>query len=122
MKANFNKQLDDLVKEMFNFANNTIFSDQPYAAPEDDTKNIGNYENYLPSWKKEFKAGGPVFTNPYATETATRRIPKTKWDIPVVLEIIRLIVGNPGWKWDPQAPLNHWLFKTRDDATDAQLP
>jgi hypothetical protein len=121
MKANFNKQLDDLVKEMFNFAGNAVFEEQPYVAPEDDTKNIANGANYFPSWK-EFKTGGPVFTNPYAAETASRRIPKTKWDIPVVLELIRLIVGNQGWEWDPQAPIKHWLFNTRDNASDVLLP
>ena len=95
MQANFNKQLDDLVKEIFNFAAKAVV-DEDYVEPQDDTKNIANPLNYLPS-KKDFKNGGEVFTNAYAKESATRRIPITKWDIPVVLEVIRWIVGNPDW-------------------------
>ena len=117
MRANFNKKLDDLVKEAFTFAG-TAFTGEEYVLPEDDTKNIVDPMNYLPAYPKDFKKGGQVFTNPFAPETPTRRIPKTRWDIPVVLEVIRLIYKNPTWEWDPQAPLNHWIFKTRDNKLD----
>jgi len=119
MRANFNKQLDELFKEMFFFAETAVV-DEEYIPPEDDTKNIANALNYLPS-AKDFKKGGEVFTNAFGPEAPNRRIPLTKWDIPVVLEIIRWVVKNQDWEWDAQNPINHWIFKTRSN-TDDNIP
>jgi hypothetical protein len=56
MRANFNKELDHLAKEMFSFAEAAIVGEE-YIVPEDDTKNIADPANYIPSWN-DFKTGG----------------------------------------------------------------
>lgn len=120
MKANFNKQLENVLKEWANLAVANIF-DTNYIGPEDDTRDISNAANYYPT-SKDFSTGGPVFTNPYGDKSPTRRIPLTKWNIPVVLELIRWAVENAGWEWDQQEFHNFWVFKTRDNLTDLLLP
>lgn len=56
MRANFNKQLEGLAKEALKFVS-TAAKGEDYVEPEDDTKNIANAENYLPTWDN-FVPGG----------------------------------------------------------------
>lgn len=120
MKANFNKELDDLAKEALKFIITEVEGDD-YVAPADDTKNIANGINYYPL-KKDFVPGGPVFTNPFATYISGRRIPVTNWDGTLLLDFIRFITGNPGWKFDAKNLIKIWLFGTRDKTSDVVLP
>ena len=49
IKANFNHRLEDLFKEAMNFAV-TSATGGDYVAPDDDTINIANPENYYPKF------------------------------------------------------------------------
>jgi len=115
MKANFNKQLDDIVKELFSFAITAVQGDE-YIAPDDDTKNIANGANYYPN-AKDFKYGGQVLTN----KVGEIRIPKTQWSIPMGEEFIRMIVNNPNWQFADQYLVSRWIFGTRDNNFDVAL-
>jgi hypothetical protein len=95
LKANFNKQLDDLAKEALKFMGTEI-SGGDYEAPADDTKNIANAANYFIE-HKDLVPGSQVFTNPFATNYSGKRIPVTAWDTTIVLSLIRWITGNKGW-------------------------
>lgn len=64
MRANFNKQLDDLAKEAFKFMTAAV-TDEDYVEPADDTRNIANGANYVPN-EGNFVTGGEVFTNYFA--------------------------------------------------------
>ncbi len=70
MKANFEKELDDLVTEVINFAFTSTFGDEDYVPPEDDTKNIANGANWLPS-ASDFSSGAQVFTNDNTLQPVT---------------------------------------------------
>lgn len=120
MRANFNKQLENLAKEAFKFVT-TAVKDDDYVEPADDTKNIANAANYFPN-NGNFVAGGEVFTNYFAKPSGTRRIPITKWIFTIGLDALQYIYGNPAWFFDSKIPLSHWLFNTRDNKLDTLLP
>lgn len=60
MKANFEKELDGLFTEAIKFGLAATFGEEDYVPPEDDTLNIANGMNYLPS---SFDYGEQVWTN-----------------------------------------------------------
>ena len=120
MRANFNKKLDKMFKEAIKFAVTAVEGEE-YEAPEDDTKNIANAANYYPNLR-EFVPGGPVFTNPWASPSASRRIPTTRWDFTLMLDLIRFVTGDDLWTFKPVVLLNHWIFKTRDNTLNTVLP
>jgi hypothetical protein len=63
MNANFNKDLAELLKEVFKFASQATYDVDYEMQPEDSTLNIANPINYLPS-EDDFNFGTRVFTNP----------------------------------------------------------
>ena len=119
MRANFNKQLENLAKEAFKFVT-TAVTDGDYVEPKDDTKNIANVTNYFPN-NGNFVPGGEVFTNYFAPNSSTRRIPKTKWSYEVALSFFRWISGNSAWGFGSWYPINFWIFQTRDNNSNALL-
>lgn len=119
MRANFNKQLDNLAKEAFKFMTAAVL-DEDYVEPADDTRNIANGANYLPN-DGNFVPGGEVFTNYFASSSSTRRIPKTKWSFEVALSFFRWISGNSAWGFGSWYPIKFWIFQTRDNNSNARL-
>ena len=119
MRANFNKQLDNLAKEAFKFMTAAVL-DEDYFEPADDTKNIANGANYLPN-EGDFVPGGEVFTNYFASSSWNRRIPKTKWTFEVALSFFRWISSNPYFVFGSWYPIKFWIFQTRDNNSNARL-
>jgi len=115
MKGDFEKKLDDIATELFNFVETAISGDD-YVPPTDDTKNIANAANYYPSWS-DFRMGGPVITH----ADSASLVPMTEWSKSFALDFIRWVSGDSSFNWSVKDILGFWIFRTRDDTSDAAI-
>lgn len=82
--------------------------------PAEDTKNIANFTNYLPSPTDFSYGASPVFTNP-----------KTDVDLAITtkeehlgLNLVRKVYNNTAWNFEEVPIRGRWAFKTRNSTDD----
>lgn len=110
MMADFEKDMTNIVGNLFDFAFSAIAGEE-FTQAEDDTANIANPENYFPS-EDEWVMGGPVFTNPTSLPDELMR---SQWVLNWGLDFFRFITGDSSWSFNYVDLFNFWFFYTRDN-------
>lgn len=111
LRANFNKQLDGVAKELTKFIS-TAFRGDEYVEPADDTTNIANAENYLPQ-NSTFVFGRQFLTNNDDGINANTMLQhQNNYSWSASLWLLRLINGNSAWTFSSWTPINFWMFAT----------
>jgi hypothetical protein len=113
MMADFEKDMSNIVGNLFDFAFSTIAGEY-FIQADDDTANIANPENYYPK-EDDWEMGGPVFTNPSSYPDELMR---SKWVLDWGLDFFRFITGDPYWYFNYVDLFNFWFFYTRDNKYD----